>query len=49
MALVKQKNDSEENLEDMEDAFLADQCWEKVLAGEPVFTHEEILARYGLE
>ena len=37
-----------DNLDDLEDAFLADKSWEKVLAGEPVFTHEEMLARYGI-
>ena len=37
-----------ENLEDMEDVFLADKSWEEVLAGGIVHTHEEVMARYGI-
>jgi RHH-type rel operon transcriptional repressor/antitoxin RelB len=32
----------EENFEDMEDIKLADKIWEGVLAGDPLYTHEEI-------
>jgi RHH-type rel operon transcriptional repressor/antitoxin RelB len=37
-----------ENLEDMEDVSLADKSWEEVLAGGRVYTHEEVMARYGV-
>lgn len=37
-----------ENIDDLEDVYLADQSMKKVLAGEPVATHEEMMARYGL-
>lgn len=36
-----------ENLEDMEDVFLADKSWEEVISGGRVYTHEEVMARYG--
>jgi RHH-type transcriptional regulator, rel operon repressor / antitoxin RelB len=36
-----------DNLEDMEDVFLADKSWEEVMAGGTVHTHEEVMARYG--
>jgi len=37
-----------ENFDEMEDVFLADKSKEEVLAGGQVFTHEEVMARYGL-
>ena len=39
----------EENFDDIEDAKLADQVWEGVLAGEPVYTHEEIKTMLGMK
>ena len=36
-----------QNLEDMEDVSLADRSWEEVMAGGTVYTHEEVMARYG--
>jgi RHH-type rel operon transcriptional repressor/antitoxin RelB len=38
-----------ENLDDMEDVFLADKSKEEVLAGGEVFTHEEMMVRYGVD
>jgi RHH-type rel operon transcriptional repressor/antitoxin RelB len=35
-----------DNLDDMEDVFLADKSREEVMAGGEVFTHAEMMARY---
>ena len=39
----------QENLDDMADVALADQIRARVEAGEPVYTHEEVLAQLGVD
>jgi len=39
----------EENFDDLEDARLADQVWEAVQSGDPVYTHEEVKTMFGIK
>jgi RHH-type rel operon transcriptional repressor/antitoxin RelB len=39
----------EENLDDMEDAKLADQIWEAIQAGAPVYSHVEVKSMLGMK
>jgi RHH-type rel operon transcriptional repressor/antitoxin RelB len=38
-----------ENLDDMDDVYLADRSWEEVRAGGVLLTHEEMLVECGLK
>jgi len=38
-----------ENFDDMEDAKLADQAWERALSGDPIYTHDEVKEMLGIK